>query len=91
MPRWKLNATSFRGGFALQLMGDGDQLDGDLGRALHDADAVDVEMKDGRSLPLFHAVLELINARRVIGFVVLIEQAGEQTSPEGLEIREWLH
>ncbi len=72
MERWELKATSFTSGFALLLIGDGD-----LGGALYDADSVEVEMEDGRRLPLFHALLELISAR-VIGFVVLTEQVDDK-------------
>lgn len=81
--RWRLKATTVTGGFALRLIGDGD-----LGEALDDAEAVEVVMGDGRSLPLYDAVLELISTR-VIGFIVLTEQT--EVSGEGQQAGEWLH
>ncbi len=68
LPRWRIQAITIRGGIALRLVGEGD-----LGKALNDADAVVVEMRDGRTLPLYDALLELINSR-VLGFIVLMEQ-----------------
>ncbi len=84
--RWRLKVTTVTGGFALRLIGDGD-----LGEALDDADAAEVVMDDGRCLPLYDAVLELINAR-VIGFIVLTERPRiEQPVDDERQAEEWLH
>ncbi len=67
-PQWRVEATKIRGGFALRLIGEGD-----LGKVLNDDAAIVVEMGRGRTLPLYEALLELINSR-VLGFIVLMEQ-----------------
>ncbi len=61
-PRWRLKATKIEGGFALRLIGDGD-----LGEALDDVDALAVEMEDGSTLPLYDALLAMIDCR-ITGF-----------------------
>ena len=71
MQRTKLKATKISGGFSLQLIGDDDR---DLGVVANCLESLDVEMEDGSTLPLYEALVVMIQSR-VTGFVVLTEPA----------------
>ncbi len=85
-PRWRLKATKIEGGFALRLIGDGD-----LGEALDDVDALAVEMEDGSTLPLYDALLAMIDSR-ITGFIVLTtKRFGIKLPIDGRQGEELLH
>ncbi len=85
-PRWRLKATTIEGGFTLRLIGDGD-----LGEALDDAEAVAVEMEDGRTLSLEEAILQLIEGRVTEFIVLMTDRFGVKLPVDGCHGQELLH